>query len=565
MAPELDTQKEEEGNNEAVTGDGAEDKKSPRMNGSISEEAKKSGEPSVEDSTRLDVSSDKASTRDGSSTSDNVVGNELNESKSASTNGHSPETPKSNGKGAPKTTPGSAANSGGEDTRETTKLDLPGAEPSVSNSSANLDKPVSAPADNTTSMLSADPKDEGAVSGGSAPANTTEELGSILKGSPFEKDKAGKTADVKSEKHPTSDSKKKPAQQGKAPSAGTINGKPKEADATKAGSRAKSKANPPANIQTQTHAGPTSSAPTGKSGNQVQKPKYTGASAPNSATGSAKQLLPKIASPKSSASKDAKKDGNKDIRKPTSDRSSRPSAPLKNSAIGSTSKPTAATNSSTTKAVKAPVPTSPQTLTKPRPKSPTRPVRLPASATAQTAASAAKLDTTAPPFRPSSRSSIASTHRIGERTASNSAIARDRARPNQSTTKSGPGRSSLPAGSKPVDKAKSRLSTAGAKASEGSFLERMMRPTQSSASKTHDKTEVKTPPKKATGMKPKRKSDESEIGNNEHGEVGHEQPHESLAQEEVPKSAGSGENIDANEAEKESEKPAAAILAETTS
>ena len=51
---------------------------------------------------------------------------------------------------------------------------------------------------------------------------------------------------------------------------------------------------------------------------------------------------------------------------------------------------------------------------------------------------------------------------------------------------------------------------AGATAPSGGFLERMMRPTQSSAQKTHEKVEPKSPPRKTAQsgytFKPKRRS-----------------------------------------------------------
>jgi hypothetical protein len=90
---------------------------------------------------------------------------------------------------------------------------------------------------------------------------------------------------------------------------------------------------------------------------------------------------------------------------------------------------------------------------KSRPKSPTKPQRLPSSLTASTASSAAKTV----PDRPVSRSS-----------------------------------------SKP------RPST------DNDFLTRMMRPTASSASKTHDKPVPKTPPRKTEAAKPRRKSESHE-------------------------------------------------------
>lgn len=68
-------------------------------------------------------------------------------------------------------------------------------------------------------------------------------------------------------------------------------------------------------------------------------------------------------------------------------------------------------------------------------------------------------------------------------------------------------RPSLPGPSNASEKSKSRTSTGAPKAADEGFLARMMRPTASSASKTHEKVEVKTPPKKQhLPLRPKRKS-----------------------------------------------------------
>lgn len=137
--------------------------------------------------------------------------------------------------------------------------------------------------------------------------------------------------------------------------------------------------------------------------------------------------------------------------------------------------------------------------TKPRPKSPTRPVRLPAAAMATTASSAAKLGD-ALPIRSPSRASVATTSKA------TSAIGRT---PSNNTRKPS-SRPSLPAQPAPNQKPRSRTSMASMKAPEGSFLARMMRPTQSSASKTHEKVEA-APAAKSQLVKPKRKSDGSEV------------------------------------------------------
>lgn len=136
---------------------------------------------------------------------------------------------------------------------------------------------------------------------------------------------------------------------------------------------------------------------------------------------------------------------------------------------------------------------------KTRPKSPTRPVRLPAAAMATTASAAAKLGD-ALPIRSPSRSSVANTSKA------TSVIGRT---PSTNTRKPS-SRPSLPAQPASNQKPRPRTSLASMKAPEGSFLARMMRPTQSSASKTHEKVEV-APAARSQPVKPKRKSDGSEV------------------------------------------------------
>ena len=156
-----------------------------------------------------------------------------------------------------------------------------------------------------------------------------------------------------------------------------------------------------------------------------------------------------------------------------------------------------------------------------RPKSPTRPVRLPASATAPTASSAAKLGGTAP---------AASTSSLGRKP---STLKRDTKPPTSrmpgpsaSTVQKKPSRPSLQL-QNGHERPKSRVSNAGSKAPDEGFLARMMRPTASSASKTHEKVEPKTPPKKTAAAKPKIKRES--IGMNGKGkgeEEDHEQGHQ---------------------------------------
>ena len=69
----------------------------------------------------------------------------------------------------------------------------------------------------------------------------------------------------------------------------------------------------------------------------------------------------------------------------------------------------------------------------------------------------------------------------------------------------------MPGGTKPLlekVRPKPRTSMASTNATNGGFLERMMRPTQSSAQKTHEKVETKSPPRKVSQpLRPKRTSD----------------------------------------------------------
>ena len=137
-------------------------------------------------------------------------------------------------------------------------------------------------------------------------------------------------------------------------------------------------------------------------------------------------------------------------------------------------------------------------VSKARPRSPTKPVKLPAAVTATTASSDAKHDDGASQSRSPSRQSNVPT------------VSKARI---DSLSKPRTMRASLPANSKPLDKskAKPRTSLAPGPAPSGSFLERMMRPTQSSAQKVHEKVEPSSPPRRNLGSgnqanKTKRKS-----------------------------------------------------------
>lgn len=396
-------------------------------------------------------------------------------------------------------------------------------------SDANPDKPISTAEDNPAGMLPSDPKDEEAVSGGAALGEDTAGLGSILKGSPFEQDRGKKASPPKSSKAKAAVSHTSPTKsKTKLSMNGLANGKPKEVPASKPAAQSNSKTvNPAASAQRKEATGSTLSSNSIPSDSQSKTsvPPATLATAsagppvvpsndgtaekkpekkdpqeprtPTDATASINQHSPKKTSPHLAKSKELRKEAAKGIKRPAG----RPSTVAKPPPAAA-AKPNPASSTSHAKPVKKSNPTSPKPgLNKPRPKSPTRPARLPAAATAPTAASSAKLDG-APPS-------------TSDRKPNNFLPMRDRVPSNPTKAPPKPARTSLPAGSKPAEKPKGprpRQSMASSKAPEGSFLDRMMRPTQSSSQKTHDKMEAKTPPKKQQQhvTRPKRISEGSD-------------------------------------------------------
>ncbi|QKX53759.1 uncharacterized protein TRUGW13939_00839 [Talaromyces rugulosus] len=131
--------------------------------------------------------------------------------------------------------------------------------------------------------------------------------------------------------------------------------------------------------------------------------------------------------------------------------------------------------------------------TKAATRSPTRPVRLPASLVTPTAASSAKTGSLA---RSQSHANLKSSPKI----ASPKTLSRK-----PSTLR--PDVSRLAAHAIP-DRPKSRVSnTSSRSGQEDGFLARMMRPTASSASKTQDRVEPRSPPKLASAAKIARKND----------------------------------------------------------
>jgi hypothetical protein len=146
-----------------------------------------------------------------------------------------------------------------------------------------------------------------------------------------------------------------------------------------------------------------------------------------------------------------------------------------------------------------------ETVTSPAvtsPRSPAKSAKLPSAVTATTAAAAAKHETQPavqpPPKRAAPRASMPAMQ--SRATAATTASSLHKKTSRASLAPNG------------AERPKSRVSTSGRP--DLGFLERMMRPTQSSAQKTHEKVQVNSPPRpKAVPSRPKasRKSDQSDV------------------------------------------------------
>ncbi|KAJ6021759.1 hypothetical protein N7540_007263 [Penicillium herquei] len=157
--------------------------------------------------------------------------------------------------------------------------------------------------------------------------------------------------------------------------------------------------------------------------------------------------------------------------------------------------------------------TSPPNSAKAGPRSPTKPVRLPASMTAQTQASSAKGGSTAPTTGRTSAATSTLTRKPSS-LKSAAGVGQTRSPVNATTSvRRQPSRPSLP--SQTTERPSSRVSSVGTSkpaVNEG-FLARMMRPTASSASKSHEKpddkpsqpsTTVQKSPRPSSGRTPER-------------------------------------------------------------
>ena len=219
-------------------------------------------------------------------------------------------------------------------------------------------------------------------------------------------------------------------------------------------------------------------------------PKTPTAPKPTSAAAASKSPAPVKAQPKVASSKEpAKAAATKTTRAPA--RPSTATSGTTASAAAKAKAPVADTKKTATKptpASKDPTTTSPTGFKKPKPRSPTRPVRLPSHLTAPTASSAAKHGEEAV--------TAAAAPKAVRKPAT---VSKPAPKPAASLAKKQPARASLAPNASTTKRPESRTSTAGAGAGDG-FLARMMRPTASSASKTHDKPA--SPPRRAAGAKP---------------------------------------------------------------
>ncbi|KAL8752458.1 MAG: hypothetical protein Q9199_005730 [Rusavskia elegans] len=414
-------------------------------------------------------------------------------------------------------------------------------EEATNTDAVNPDKTTTAGEDDPSSMLPSDPKDEDAISGGAALAPKGESLGTLLKGSDFEAEKESSKKLI-SQKSPQKSPKKATAPSNPSTPVKKTRGSPKSTPAKAVGTpnvngsprikstpaktvgtpnvngspRAKSATSRPSTIgkpQAPPAAKPTETSPPAAEDTNAPASETASAS-PIANKPSLKQPREKSASPRQHTPKqqtqpgDASKAAEKERQKQTIPKPSRLSTSTKvtQSARPAISKPNGA---AATGIPNRSGPRSPNAV-KPKPRSPTHPVRLPGAATASTASSSAKTGSTMPP-RPESR---ASTANPSKPSALNKATgAKAPPRPTAANIRTKAPRSSLPASTpEQKPKPKPRTSIASTKAPGNDFLSRMMRPTASSASKTHEKVEPKTPPtppKKRISARPKRISDES--------------------------------------------------------
>ncbi|KAI1423198.1 hypothetical protein F5Y12DRAFT_716559 [Xylaria sp. FL1777] len=224
---------------------------------------------------------------------------------------------------------------------------------------------------------------------------------------------------------------------------------------------------------------------------------------------------PKPAAPVSTA-----KTTTKALKSPSTTKATNGKEPTK--AASASANPKKATVAKAGASKPAPISLAPSStgFVKPKPKSPTRPIKLPSSLTTHTASSAQKLGTgnTAPaPRRSLSRASGNAQHLAVNPTTHRSPSRNSVSTIATTTTKtlkhkpSNVGRSRPSLGPPPRQETKEQPTTKRESQVDEGFLARMMRPTQSSAKKTSEKTAV-TPPRKQSA--PVKKPDTKDVERN---------------------------------------------------
>ena len=342
-------------------------------------------------------------------------------------------------------------------------------------------------------------KDQNTVIGRATSDSTEKGLGSLLKGSAFEPEKEEKPIGQTPEAPPLTGMASSPSKETKSAGCSVPVGQPKSRPQsstvpTKLSSQASSRPSANSNTYPVPSSTKTPSMSSAKKTTTSQK-------SPTSLRGSKsspRDIVSKaVSSKRSLQSKEGDEQAGNDTKLLAKGTAAEPSV-----ASRATTQASYSTNPATSTTTKKSIPLSPK-LKKPRPKSPTRPARLPAAATAPTAASAAKFGGGLQP-RPSSQTSVRGVIKHSANEPPQKAPIKS-----PKVTQERPLRSSLPTASNAGSRPKPRVSLAGSNPTGEDFLARMMRPTQSSASKTHDRAEQKTPPKKRLSSRPKRVSDVS--------------------------------------------------------
>ncbi|KAL9611482.1 MAG: hypothetical protein Q9167_003880 [Letrouitia subvulpina] len=372
---------------------------------------------------------------------------------------------------------------------------------------ANVSEPGATADESRLKPQLLDSRHENTVLGGTA-APKEEDIGTLLKGSAFEPEKHENPVVQTSEEPPPTSNNSSPSKKTKTLKPQSVSGDqnlPSPSSKVTPNSLGAPLSRPSKTSSENAGLSSTKSSPNQTTKRAVGSPKNH--ADPDNSKTSTKDSPSKPASPRLSRqpedhnkppSKDNKPSSNRKIVQPSA--ASKPSSILPNPKKPPAPKAAASPKSSG--------PVSPSS-TKSRVKSPTRPIRLPTGATAPTAASAAKLGSGSQP-RSANRTGLSETSKpsiLGRESASKAS--------SKAASKAGTAvreklpRSSLPAASNVSSKPKPRTSLAGPRPVGDDFLARMMRPTQSSASKTHEKIEQKTPPKRKVSGRPKRISDES--------------------------------------------------------